>query len=438
MTDIDFASSGGRLEAFDDGHTPENLPQDMDTPPQLVHYPRFLARPPAVHVFYDALPECVVDALYEKTLQTQQESQTPWGTYVTMEELNDSSNNINDDPVVQATAHYLDLALGKKDPSVCHGHADADAQDETSSSAPHNHNSNSNPLWTTEDLQHVHGVAVWALAAQPGSEVPYHLDYAEQVRYQTNIIVPPLLAGTLQCTRDPIHGGAFQVSLEGLDHYQTHGYKAKKAPVVVDNLISVTYRYNQLLCHAGHLPHASSRIQSIQGNQQSWRVIVGFNVFGHDIGPMVQKAPEHSDAFRRQVQVQRKVQQMITQKKNLDLQSIQNNKPLSKLLVLAKRERIKQKFRAARIELQERLPTLLPATVQHLMYTLGSTDTGYWPAPVDVQVYLHHQVLDGSLRVVLVVVGDESSTSTPPPCTTSKPKDLISPLATLALAKEKS
>ena len=419
MTDIDFASSGGKLEAFDDGHTPENLPQD--TPHQIVHYPQFLDRPPSVHVFYDALPEALVDALYEKTFQTQQESQTPWGTYVTMEQVNNYriDPTTNDDPAVQATANYLDLALGKKEPSVCH----CLAKDETTTSAPHN-----NPLWTTEDLQHVHGVAVWALAAQPGSQVPYHMDYAEQVRYQTNIIVPPLLAGTLHCTRDPIHGGAFQVSLEGLDHYQAHGYKAKKVPVDVDKLISIPYRYNQLLCHAGHLPHASSRVESIEDNNESLRVIVGFNVFSHDIGPMVQKAPEHSDAFRRQVQVQRKVQQLLTQKKPIDLKSIQNNKPLSKLLVLAKRERIKQRFRAAQAELQERLPTLLPAPVQHLMDTLSSTDTGYWPGPVDVQVYLHHQVIDGSLRVV-AVVGDESSI----PCTNSKQKDLLSPAVTLEL-----
>jgi hypothetical protein len=252
------------------------------------------------------------------------------------------------------------------------------------------------------------------------------------LRYQTNIIVPPLLAGTLHCTRDPIRGGAFQVSLDGLDHYQTHGYKAKKVQVVVDNMITIPYRYNQLLCHAGHLPHASSRVESIQGDQ-SLRVIVGFNVFSHDVGPVVQKAPEHSDAFRRQVQVQRKVEQLLTQKKNLNLESIRKNKPLSKLLVLAKRERIKQRFRAARAELQERLPTLLPATVQHLMDTLSSTDTGFWPGPVDVQVHLHHQVLDGTLRVV-VVAGDESSTL----LTISKQKDLLSPSVTLAPAEEES
>jgi hypothetical protein len=426
MTDIDFESSGGKLEAFDDGHTPENLPPHSH-PQQLVHYPHFLDRPPAVHVFKDALPENLVDALYNKTFQTQQESQTPWGTYVTMQQVHDyrtsdPTTTTNHDPVVSATAHYLDLALGKKEPSVCHHHT----QDETTTTSP---------LWTTEDLPHVHGVAVWALAAQPGSQVPYHLDYAEQVRYQTNILVPPLLAGTLHCTRDSMQGGAFQVSLDGLNHYQTHGYKAKKVPVNLDNMISIPYQYNQLLCHAGHLPHASSRIESIQGNQL--RVIVGFNVFGHDIGPMVQKAPEHSDAFRRQVQRSRKVQQLLTQTPNklaLNLQSIQNNKPLSKLLVLAKRERIKQKFQAAQMELQERLPTLLPATVQELMDTLSnnSTDIGYWPAPVDVQVYLHHQVVDGFLRIVGIV---DESTSTPS-TTSKKPKELLSPLLTLALVKE--
>jgi hypothetical protein len=188
-------------------------------------------------------------------------------------------------------------------------------------------------------------------------------------------------------------------------------------------LISIPYRYNQLLCHPGHLPHSSSRIESIQGttagagagNHQCLRVIVGFNVFSHDIGPMVQQAPEHSDAFRRQVQVQRQVQQLLTQKPNIDLQTIQNNKPLSKLLVLAKRERIKQRFRAARAELQERLPFLLPATVHELMNTLRSTDTGYWPGPVDRWVLA---------STVVVADGDEVTTT---PSTTSKQKYLISP-----------
>jgi hypothetical protein len=40
------------------------------------------------------------------------------------------------------------------------------------------------------------------MAAQVDSEeVLYHLDYAEKVQYQANIIVPPLVAGTLHCTR---------------------------------------------------------------------------------------------------------------------------------------------------------------------------------------------------------------------------------------------
>jgi hypothetical protein len=126
-----------------------------------------------------------------------------------------ANDDDDDDPVHQATAHYLDLALGKKEPCF---------QNHETSSSQHN-----NPLRTRENLQHVHAVAVWAMAAQVGSEeVPYHLDYAEKVQYQTNIIVPPLVAGTLHCTRAPIKGGAFQVSLE--------------APVVVggdNDLISI-------------------------------------------------------------------------------------------------------------------------------------------------------------------------------------------------------
>lgn len=35
------------------------------------------------------------------------------------------------------------------------------------------------------------------------------------------------------------------------------------------------------------------------------RVIVGFNVFGHDVGSLVSKAPEHSRAFHRRVRLYR-------------------------------------------------------------------------------------------------------------------------------------
>jgi hypothetical protein len=419
-----FAECGGQVQSFDDGHVPENLPPKTET--SLVHYPHFFNPPPAIHVFHDALPSTLVDALYERTEQQQMNFQTPWGTYVTIQQVqeywkNGNSTSTNDnniiseaDTAVQAVAHFLQLALGletpEKTPSQRH------TLDDSTTTLPEKNC----PLWTSEDLNLAHGVAVWALAGKEGSQVPYHLDYAEQIRYETNVIVPPLLAGTLQCTRDRIEGGNFEITLGGLEHYQQYGYKGKRCTDSIQEMISIPYRYNQLMCHSGQLPHASTLIEKIHGDQL--RVIVGFNVFAHDIGPLVEQAPEHSDSFRRKVQLQRLYNQPD---QKVSLESIRQNKPLSKLLVLAKRERVKLDFLRAREYLKELIPSRLPATVQELMDHFGK-ENGTWPAPVDVQVYLYHQVLEGSLRVI----SNDLESSAP------NKQDLVSPLATLDIVED--
>ena len=375
MVNVDYEAFGGLIQDFDDGHVPENLigmeastttmtttTTSVNNPTKLVYYPRFFDRPPAVHIFQDAMPPALVDALYEKTFRIQTTSQTPWGAYVTVAQVqdfwkskancdnrtnhdddDDDDNNISnnkgkvfvEDPVLEATAHFLELAMGRQGRSP--------TRIIPPSSSSNNEPISSLPLWTADDLAQAHGVAVWALCAKPGSEVPYHLDYAEQVRYETGVIVPPLLAGTLHCTRDVVEGGAFQVALDGITHYQQYGYKCKKMimadSTMMHGLESIPYHYNQVTCHAGHLPHASSKIIRIHGSQD--RVIVGFNVFAPDIGPIVERAPEHSDTFRKMVKLQR----WYTSRKgntkhqtSLDLQTIQRNRPLTKLLVLAKQE----------------------------------------------------------------------------------------------------
>ena len=53
---------------------------------------------------------------------------------------------------------------------------------------------------TSQLLKRAHGVAVWALSSNPGQSVQYHIDYAELLRYEYNVTVPPLWAGTLQCS----------------------------------------------------------------------------------------------------------------------------------------------------------------------------------------------------------------------------------------------
>jgi hypothetical protein len=55
-----------------------------------------------------------------------------------------------------------------------------------------------------EDLLHtiIYGVGVWALmVTNEQSKVEYHVDYAELVRYETNLIYSPLYGGNLHCFR---------------------------------------------------------------------------------------------------------------------------------------------------------------------------------------------------------------------------------------------
>lgn len=374
---------------FDDGHRPENV-RHLCT--QISEYPIFQhQRNAQVHVYADALPEEIVDAAYRKTVES---GQPAWGDYVTVQQAKDfwaasaaggsSSALSSENLVVALVAHYLELSLGEGKQARPSAHFDVDG------------NSTPSPLWNRSDMEEqAHGVAVWGLAAQVNSEVPYHLDYAEQIRYETNVIVPPLLAGTLQCTRDKIAGGDFLVSLEGIQHYENHGFKQCKSSIDQEDMVCIPYHFNQLTCHLGNLPHASTKIEHIQGTQK--RVIIGFNVFGHDVGPRVQEAPEHSEQFRRKIQAQRAVLCSTNSRKGVSLERLKQNKPLAKLLVLAKRERIKQQYQEAQQRLAADIPKYLPATVSFLMNRFYSPNTDLcWPAsPTDVQVYIHHQIQQG-------------------------------------------
>ena len=48
-------------------------------------------------------------------------------------------------------------------------------------------------------------------------------------RYETNVIVPPIFAGTYHLSpftsREDMIGGDFRANIKGLDHYQQFGYK---------------------------------------------------------------------------------------------------------------------------------------------------------------------------------------------------------------------
>jgi len=396
LSDIDWKATGGVLIDFDDGHVPENLSEKG----QLVTYPDFLQRPQCVKVFDNAVEKELVDSLYSLTV----EEKRPWGTYVAVADIREyckQSPESSRPPEEDVAARRQDLALAAaaaflqkaemKNPSLVY------QKDEDKAQAH---------LWSASDLTQAHGVAVWALAADIGSQVPYHLDYAEQIRYDSNIIVPPVLAGTLHCTNTEIQGGEYCVNLDGLKHYQRCGYKGCKSSCMDsaklmeqdDGWARIPYRYNRMICQSGHLPHLSTSIQSF-ADSNCKRVILGFNVFMNDVGPTVQLVPEHSDAFRQKVRVQR----LLFQKRRLSLQTIQQNPSLAKLLVLAKRQKLKQDFAKAQDELDARLYQYMneaknEVTVQVLMDRFGRED-GQWPNQTDVQVHIHHRYQQGRLCI---------------------------------------
>jgi len=473
-------SCDGRWESFDDGHVPETLQSDEqgmhvdeigettnNGPDRLLAvYPDYVEdRPETLRVYDGFVPDSVVNALYETTRQDQQ----PWGTYVSIQQVrayweeqksgNQDENHKYDSATAQnqqqernhlalmATASFFRAALSPKDAAslsfVKEGEA---AVPETTPMKETFIGSNQDvkpEFWTLSDLDRIHGVAVWGLGAQKSSQVTYHLDYAEQVRYETNRIVPPALAGTLQCTPSKIIGGDYCAHMGGLQHYQRFGYKGIKdaSSNVLKTLdtdpswVRIPYKHNRLTIQSGHLPHLSTPIESIgaTSTNNTKRVIVGFNVFFPDIGPLVQRAPEHSPIFRRKVALQRwllsktrstrtappspstaKRQKACGQ--GMDLSNIRANPALAKLLVLAKRQKVKDEFRERQADLDRSIekafelsngesnactddPSSGALSVQSLMDQLGRTD-GQFPSPVDVQVHLHHAHLRGKLEVV--------------------------------------
>ncbi|KAL7581553.1 hypothetical protein ACA910_022116 [Epithemia clementina (nom. ined.)] len=511
-------SCDGRWIPFDDGHVPETWQQQEQTPlpPSddsetasscrnstersnrvdrvLALYPEYFEkRMPALHVFDNVVPGDIVQALYEITVQDTQ----PWGTYVSMQQIhqhwkqrqqessqlssNMGTNTLNlrqdwpqhlETPTTHDKRDYLALlavdaflraALASHTASQSYTKDGTRAVPVSSSNTATNIKSDGktsqsqrNSFWTGSDLDRLHGVAVWSLGASVGSQVPYHLDYAEQVRYETNRIVPPILAGTLQCTDASIDGGMYCAHVNGLDHYMRFGYKGMKETKknILDTLnddagwIRVPYRRNRLIVQSGHLPHLSTPIQAIDNvdddngdvvKEKKKRVIVGFNAFLPDVGPLVQRAPEHSQVFRRKVALQRWLLSQTSNMRDsskdavmgetsasddfckakttgsggLSLQSIRANPSLAKLLVLAKRQKAKDDFAKQRLDLncaiRQHLATAKinssgikntqgSVLVRDLMQQFGRTD-GQYPSPVDVQVHLFQGTKRGQYKL---------------------------------------
>jgi hypothetical protein len=453
---IDFETHGGRLLEFNDGHIPETV-NTTEHPTRLVEYPEFFQKA-LIHVHNDALDECLVDALFEATIQEDQ----PWGTYVTKQHLQNYWNNCNienktqteeadaswrkdkDQLALRVAALFFEKAMSS--------HASLLSSSSSLPTSPPNAYSLENASTcdssaNKEESQHpslllskeqfetkVHGIAIWALSAGEHSSVPYHLDYAEQVRYASNLIVPPLLAGTLHCTPPNLRvvGGDYCASLHGLEHYRSHGYKELHKPVEINDMVRIPYQYNCLILASGHLPHLSTRIESIefvdsdlegtsvsssfsadQLRHRQRRVIVGFNVFGYDFGPLVQQAPEHSDAFRAWVAERRRRRQTHQQQQGrLTLSMVQANPVLAQRLIQAKRAKVRADLLESQQRLDEQIDSYLrkqgakqganAVTVSDLVAAFGKND-GSWPTANDVHAHLYRQDKHKRYKIVPLV-----------------------------------
>lgn len=244
------------------------------------------------------------------------------------------------------------------------------------------------------DWDRTHGVAVWVVASDFDDKTEYHLDYAEQVRYETNVIFPPIYGATLHvsplsndketdhvdegretCT---IEGGEFYVNVRGLAHYDTYGYKARKQTnrLTIDGMETaikseagwkcVSYNYRRGILCDGEFPHFSGRVRALPSvlspsttHLPVKRVVMGFNLFPSEIGPFVEKYPEHSSAFNRYVKLsqaavkQTKLLSALTNSQDWTVESIRSNPKQAafiKLLARMMREKKKQEATAQTIE----------------------------------------------------------------------------------------
>jgi hypothetical protein len=420
----EFESCGGVLRELDDGHTPETHDKggqwiDYSFAADDVESADHQQQSNAVHVFDNAFPDELVNSLYETTVKEGR----PWGTYVPLDEV---ERFRNDDIImtpdvskrgpsfelqhalsVQAVSLFLSLMSERRPLSVNDNKAKYHCvpSEETSSART------ALSIWLSRNA--VHGVAIWALASESVAKVPYHVDYAEYVRYRYNVLVPPLWAGTLQCSKYVSSGGEFAANRQGWNHYQKYGYKGckeqddmggwKRPKTLNDDhdphydpdtgWITVPYCYNRCVGHKGTLPHVSSPFKLSDVKRR--RVIVGFNVFGHDVGGYVQKVPEHSQEFRRRVQ-------QPCSRQQFSLEKIRSNPKLSKWLVLAKREKVRQEFQKAQELLDRDIECLLKEhedsgmSIEDLMEACGRGD-GQWPNQQDVQVHLKRRLRQGTI-----------------------------------------
>eukprot|EP01041_Mallomonas_annulata_P005941 gene5941-11989_t len=226
----------------------------------------------SVSVFDNLLPNGWCNYAYQYAVKKN----NPWGAYVTTEDvLNQDidANSLRDNNPERAIALIATRALFFNRGSGIIGN----------------------------DVNRIHGTAVWCLTSTESDSVEYHIDYAELYRYETNIIYPPLYGGTIHISDVEVEdmiGGDFMVNTEGLEHYKRFGYKAAldKNSFPQDlqtnkHWLRIPYCTNRGILCDGNLPHFSTEIKHIATGKR--RVILGLNCFTEDVGECCERAPEH-------------------------------------------------------------------------------------------------------------------------------------------------
>lgn len=271
-----------RFEDIDDGHLPGG--GSASTLGTKLAVNAHKANLNFMSIFDDLVPE---EVWRTRAYSYAVEKKRPWGVYILGDEALDLS--IDPEALYQSGDHEKAIAL-RYLRALVYERAEA---------------------LITKDFPRIHGTVVWCLSSGITNSVEYHIDYAELYRYETNIIHPPLYAGTAHLSPPEVmmKGGHFMVNTKGIDHYRKFGYKARKQPGLQDDIdgnedgswIRVPYRYNRGILHDGDFPHLSTPVDSIDPIGR--RVILGFNCFTKEVGPCCLRAPEHSDAFNRTVRL---------------------------------------------------------------------------------------------------------------------------------------
>eukprot|EP00977_Amphora_coffeiformis_P027832 scaffold34647_cov182-Amphora_coffeaeformis.AAC.2 len=296
-------------------------------------------------------------------------------------------------------------------------HPDSSSSSSSSGSTPPPSppNPTSMPDWWRR--RKVHGVAVWALISSQGMAVPYHMDYAEQLRYARNIIATPLWGGILHCTPSPpsssvsvawsslsqnenvqesIQGGDYYVYLQSpessWEHYQRHGYKSQLLELNEGNRITIPYRTNRLIAQAGYLPHGSTAVTALPTGVKG-RVVVGMNVFGADVGGIVQALPEHSPQFNTWVT------RLRQERRGVPLRTLVQRRPQAARRLLQQKSKAdyQRAVQQLAMDLEQALSSRQSSHREHDGLTMSELQSkfarhdGRYPSPTDIWVYIQHR-----------------------------------------------